>query len=315
MFLQARPVKIRQNTDCLLRDLHSNDHSGFDSITSKSSQIFKLPGGTGRRVFDAMTDESSTRLEISDGIATLTLARPLAGNALDTAMCRDLENSARKIADSAGVRVVLLRSEGKTFCVGGDVAAMAAAERRGEVLRQMVVPLHNAVRTLVQLDAPLIVAVQGAAAGAGLSLIAAADLVVAARSAKFTMAYTAIGLSPDGGATWSLPRVIGLRRTVELALTNRQLDAVEALEWGLVSHLADDAELDATAMDLAQRLAQGATAAFGTVKRLLQRSYTSDLTAQLDAELEAIVAAAASSDAAEGLGAFSARRKPTFQGY
>src|SRR4051812_15046278 len=171
---------------------------------------------------------------------------------------------------------------------------------------------HAALESLAGLDAPVITAVQGVAAGGGMSLAIAGDLVVAAESAWFTMAYTAAGLSPDGGSTWTLPRLVGWRRATELMLLNERLDAQRALALGLVSRVVPDAELGPTVDDLARQIAAGPTRAYGAVKRLLRASWAAGFEDQLAAETDAISARAGSPDGREGIGAFLEKRPPRF---
>jgi 2-(1,2-epoxy-1,2-dihydrophenyl)acetyl-CoA isomerase len=255
--------------------------------------------------------ETLIKLETIGGLARLTLNNPGMGNVLDAPMIEALDAATAQLAASPP-RAVLITAEGKSFCVGGDIRAFGTATDRGALLREMAGRLHDSVRRLAMLPAPVVVAVQGAAAGAGLSLAAGADMLLAARGAHFTMAYTAIGISSDGGASYYLPRLIGLRRTQELAYTNRRLLADEALSWGLVSAVVEDDALAAEAEALASRLAAGPTLAYAGMKRLLTAE--AGLDAQLDAELDSIATTAASADAAEGVAAFLARRKPDFMG-
>jgi 2-(1,2-epoxy-1,2-dihydrophenyl)acetyl-CoA isomerase len=158
------------------------------------------------------------------------------------------------------------------------------------------------------------VAVNGAAAGAGFSMAASGDLVLAARSAKFSMAYTAAGLVPDGSASWYLPRIVGVRRAQELMLTNRRLSAEEAMDWGIVTRVVDDESLADEAAALATQIAAGPTIAYGSVKRLLAASLQNPLEAQLELESQAISEAAVTQDGREGVAAFFAKRAATFGG-
>ena len=174
--------------------------------------------------------------------------------------------------------------------------------------------LHAATSRFARMRAPLVVAVQGAAAGAGLSLAVSGDLVLAAESSTFTSAYTAAGVSPDGSSTYFLPRLIGLRRTQELMFTNRRLSAAEALEWGLVTQVVADSKLADEARALAGRLAGGATAAFGHVKQLLHESFQGSLETQLERESRGIAEMGAGLDGPEGIRAFTEKRKPDFRG-
>lgn len=254
-------------------------------------------------------------LEVVDGVARLTLNRPDASNTLSLELADALAGATTELAAANDVRAVLLRGAGPRFCAGGDVKAFAASgDALGEQLGAILDALHRAVSDLAELDAPVVAAVQGSAAGAGLSLVLGADLVVAATSARFVLAYTAIGLVPDGGSTWYLPRLVGLRRATELALTNRVLDADEALAWGLVTRVVPDAELDGEAETLVTQLAAGPTGAFSDTKRLLRRSLQASLADQLGDEAIAMVRAGASADGQEGVQAFVEKRPPQFGG-
>ncbi len=252
-------------------------------------------------------------LDVTDGVARLTLNRPDTANAIDVPLAQALADATGHLATADDVRAVLLRGAGARFCAGGDVRAFAAdGDGLGPLLDQVLEPLHRAVRDLGQLDAPVVAAVQGSAAGAGLSLICGADLVIAGASARFVLAYTTIGLVPDGGGTWYLPRLIGLRRATELALTNRVLDAAEALDWGLVNKVVADDDLDEDTDRLVTELAAGPTGAFGATKWLLRRSLQATLSEQLGDEATAMVRAGESSDGQEGVRAFVEKRPPEF---
>jgi 2-(1,2-epoxy-1,2-dihydrophenyl)acetyl-CoA isomerase len=255
-------------------------------------------------------------LAIDDGgLARLTLNRPDAANAIDQATAEALEDAASRLLDAEGLRAVLLTGAGSRFCAGGDVRAFAdAGDELERALEAILHPLHLAVAKLALLEAPVVAVVQGSAAGAGLALVAGADLVLASSSAKFVMAYTGIGLVPDGGSTWYLPRIVGLQRALDLALTNRVLSADEACAWGLVSRVVADGVLTDEAESLARSLACGPTGALGAAKRLLRLSLTRDLETQLAHEAEHMVLAGDSDDGREGVAAFTEKRPPTFQG-
>jgi 2-(1,2-epoxy-1,2-dihydrophenyl)acetyl-CoA isomerase len=251
--------------------------------------------------------------ELKDHIARITLNRPDAGNALDGEMGRELMHAAIRCSEDRAVRVVLLGGAGRMFCVGGDLKSFAAqGDRLSAHLKELAGMLHMAISRFVRMDAPLIVAVNGAAGGGGMSFVLAADLVLAAESAKFTMAYTRAGLSPDGGSTYFLPRMVGARRALELALTNRVLTAREAQDWGLVTRVVPDAALAAESQALAALLADGATRAFGAAKRLLHHSFAESLETQMELEAQAIAEQARGADAREGIAAFIAKRAPRF---
>lgn len=174
--------------------------------------------------------------------------------------------------------------------------------------------LHAGIEAFVEMDAPVVAAVQGAAAGAGLGIVCAADLAIAAESASFVMAYTALGLSPDGSSSWFLARHVGLHRALDLTLTNRVLLAGEALAWGLVSRVVPDQELADEAENIVRRLAVGPTSAFGAAARLVRDGNESSLRRQLAMEGSSISRLAGSADGVEGLNAFLERRSASFDG-
>ncbi|HLG67710.1 MAG TPA: enoyl-CoA hydratase-related protein [Acidimicrobiales bacterium] len=247
------------------------------------------------------------------GIARLRLQRPGSANTIDAELAEELHRAAAALRWDPAVRVVVLSGEGKVFCGGGDLAEFAAlGDRLPARLTSVTADLHGALLAFAAMDAPLVAAVGGSAGGAGLSLVAGADLVVAARRAKFTMAYTGIALTPDGGASFFLSRAVGLRRAMELVLTNRVLSAEEAQEWGLVNVVVDDDALEAEVESLAARLAAGPTASFGAAKRLFLEGAASDLAAALAREADSISRASTTPDAAEGIAAFLAKRPPSF---
>jgi 2-(1,2-epoxy-1,2-dihydrophenyl)acetyl-CoA isomerase len=165
------------------------------------------------------------RLEISDGIATVELNRPTHGSALDLATLRAPRAAADQLAGTPGVRVVLLRSRGPIFCVGGDLRWMTEQRDQGTAVHTLATELHGALLALRALDAPIITVVQGTTVGAGVGLVASADIALAAESTTFVMAYTKVGLSPDGGSTWPLPRLIGAQRAAALMLLNTQMSS------------------------------------------------------------------------------------------
>lgn len=260
---------------------------------------------------------SPVRLDVDGGVARLELNRPDAANAIDLALATALESAVGDIAARGDeVRAVLLTGAGARFCGGGDVGSFAGEDpsRLPDLLADITAHLHPAVEQLVALDAPVVAAVQGSAAGAGFGLVLAADLVVAARSAKFVMAYTGIGLSPDGSSSWFLPRVVGLRRAVELTLTNRVLTADEAHAWGIVTTVVDDEGLSDAAEALVGKLAVGPTRAYGRAVRLLHAAGDAALADHLETERRELTASGATADAAEGVAAFASKRRPDFTG-
>ena len=254
-------------------------------------------------------------LDIADQVATITLDRPNAANAIDLALARELSQAAVECDESNDVRAVLLTAKGKLFSAGGDVRSFAnSGENVSRLIKAMTTHLHAAISRLARMEAPVVVAVNGGAAGAGMSLALMGDFVLAAESAQFTMAYTRIGFSPDGSSTYFLPRLIGVRRTMDLMITNRALSATEAEQWGLVSRVVPDAQLATEARDLALKLADGPTRAYGCVKRLLQESFGNGLETQMELETRAIADMSTTADGIEGIAAFIEKRKPEFHG-
>ena len=258
-----------------------------------------------------MTD--GLRVEVDGPIATLTLDRPAALNALTVPVKVALREALESLAADRGVRVVILTGAGRAFCAGQDLAERDepdAAPLEVEV-RERYNPIIRALRSMGQ---PVIAAVNGVAAGAGASLAFACDLRIAAEDARFVLAFGRIGLVPDSGATWFLPRLVGPAKAAELALVGDPLDAAEALRLGLVSRVVPGDELMSEARALAVRLAEGAPLALALTKAALQRSMTIDLDEALEGEAKLQGIAGASADHAEGLAAFREKRPPRFSG-
>jgi 2-(1,2-epoxy-1,2-dihydrophenyl)acetyl-CoA isomerase len=258
-----------------------------------------------------MTAKTVT-VDVQGEVAVVTLNRPENANTLDMAMGRDLFAAAIACERDARVRAVVLTGAGKNFCFGGDLRGMVTGgEDVQGYLRELTANLHAAISHFMRMDAPLIAAVNGTAAGAGVGLVAMADLAIAAAGAKFSLAYTGVALTPDGSTSYLLPRAIGAKRALELILTNRALTADEALAWGLVNQVVPDAEVVAEALKLAGRLAAGPRAAFGRAKRLVADGL-GGLEHHLALESQAIAAQAATAEGREGIAAFLEKRKPSY---
>ena len=254
----------------------------------------------------------SVQVETRGAVALLTLNRPDSANTLNLEIAMDLLAAAMTCGRNPAVRAVVLTGAGRQFCLGGDLRAMAS--RGGGVdgyLRELTGYLHSAISHFVRMDAPVIAAVNGTAAGAGVGLVAMADLAVCGASSKFKLAYSGVGLTPDGGTSFLLPRTIGVNRTMELVLLNRALTSGEALEWGLVNSVVDDSQVVDEAFRMAELLAAGPTSAFGKAKRLLAASIAG-LESQMVLESETIAAQAVTRQGAEGINAFLEKRKPDF---
>lgn len=252
---------------------------------------------------------------VADSIARVCFDRPALLNAIDVPMAEALRDACRSIAGDTTVRVVVLCGAGRAFMAGGDLGTFAAdPAHAAQTARAIIDPLHEGLAVLTQIDAPVVARLHGAVAGAGVSLALAADLAVAADDTRFTLSYARIGASCDGSSSWSLPRVVGLRRAMEIALLAETLDAATALSFGLVNRVVPAADLDAQGEALVQRLAAGPTRAYGRMRRLLRTSFERDLPGQMLAERDAFCESAQTADFAEGVDAFFARRQPVFKG-
>lgn len=257
--------------------------------------------------------EPVVKFEVKDDIAWVTLNRPAAANTINLQVGRELLDAATRCEGTRGLGAVVLTGAGKAFCFGGDLSAMMMNEPDsvGAYLRELTIDLHAAVVAFTRLPVPVIAAVNGTAAGAAVGLVAMADLAVAGEGAKFALSYTAVGLTPDGGTSYFLPRLLGQRRALELALTNRVLTAREALDWGLVNQVVPNDQVLAEASGLASRLAAGATGALAQARRLMRSE--AGLEAQLEDESRSIAAQGGGPEAAEGISAFLGKRKPDFR--
>lgn len=234
-----------------------------------------------------MTDTAPIQLDVRDYIATIRFNRPDVGNALDLAMATALEQALRTVHDDESARVLVLQGNGPLFCAGGDLHAMHQATDRHDYLLRLTAAAHSAVRHVAALQKPVVAAVHGAAAGAGLSFVLLADIVLTTPSAKFTTAYLDVGLTPDCGQSWLLPRVVGLRRALELTLLPRRITADEAVTLGLATTIVNDELFDA-AQALARRLSSGPALAYGQARSLLRADHGAELDHQLDNEAQTI---------------------------
>ncbi len=255
--------------------------------------------------------------EEQGSIATLTLNRPESLNALNLAMIAELQAASSRAAFDPEVRAVIVRGAGDHFMAGGDLKwfreqlALAPQERQPR-FEESIAAVHASILTLKGMNKPVIAAVHGAVAGFGLSLMLAADLVLAAENAYFTLAYCHIALSPDGGATWSLPRMVGLKQAMEIALLGERFDAPKARELGLINRVVPLDQLQDETLKLAQRLAAGPAEALARTKALLNRSLENSLETQLLAEQRSFAACGVHPDFSEGLSAFFEKRPAHF---
>ena len=259
---------------------------------------------------------SVVNCEINAAIATVTMNRPGALNALDYELAVALSQTLTGLAGDAGVRCVVLAGEGGHFMAGGDIAYFAEKLQQGEGVAERVGPLfdhvHGIIRTLQTMPQPVIAKVRGACAGFGVSLMSACDLAVVDENSVFTLAYCHLGVSPDGGSTWSLPRTLGHKRAAELVFLGDRFGADRAEQIGLVNRVVDAESLDGEVSKLATRLSRGPARAYARAKALLHQSMQTPLDAQLDDERDAFLACAQEPHFAEGVAAFLEKRPPDF---
>lgn len=253
-------------------------------------------------------------VDLADGVAFVTLARPDAHNALDVDTAIDLKDALAAATTASDVRCVVLEGDDGTFCTGADLAAFEGDETDQRRLDAVATRLHAAVRTLATSDVPTVSAVNGVAAGGGFGLALASDLVLAHQTARFEYSYPRVGLSGDAGATWFLPRLVGLRRAREFLLLDEPVTAERAVELGLATEAVDADDWDDRVREVATDVASGPTKAYAAAKKLLNRSYERTLNTQLTAEKDAIAALARTDDYAAGYEAFFSKDEPEFRG-
>ncbi|MEV4421808.1 enoyl-CoA hydratase-related protein [Patulibacter sp. NPDC049589] len=252
-------------------------------------------------------------LEVEGGVAHVVLAHPERRNGIDLRAASELRDALIGCA-TPGVRAVLIRAEGEHFSVGGDLGALGAdPERLGETVAELLPVVQDAVARVAELEVPVVCAARGAAAGAALGLLWGADEVVVGDDLRLATGFAAAGLSGDGGSSWHLPLLCGLRRSQRLLMGNERIGAAEALEWGLVTAVVPAADVEAEGRARAAALAAGPTVALGRMRALL-RAGSPTLREHLAAESEGILACAATSDLPAALAAFAARRTPVFEG-
>jgi len=255
----------------------------------------------------------------TDALATLTMNRPESRNALSNEMRDEMCDVLHDIEQNPDIRCVVLKGAGDHFMSGGDVKSFSELFQgsKDDIRKQFMLhihALHPIMFALRRMPKPVIASVRGAAAGAGVSIALACDLVIASDDAFFSLAYCHIGTSPDGSSTFQLPRTVGIKRAMEIALLGDRIAAEQAKEWGLINFVASAADLEAETRKLAERLASGPTHVYGRTKALLYRSIQADFEAQLQAEGEAFGDCAMRADFLEGVTAFVEKRKPSFTG-
>jgi len=256
-------------------------------------------------------------LDRDGAVATLTLNRPDALNALDPAMADALVAHTATLAADPSLRCVVIRGAGRHFMAGGDIRHFAtqlelAPDERQRRFTAMIERLHAAIEQLQRMPHPVLASVHGAVAGFGLSLVCACDLALAAEGSYFAAAYRQLGLTPDGGLTYALPRLVGSKKAMEILLLGQRVDAGEALRLGLVNRVVSEAKLERATAALAAELVAGPLLATRNGKRLLRQSHSQSLSAQLQSEAASFGACAATGDFVEGVQAFLDKRAPQF---
>jgi len=246
-------------------------------------------------------------------VAVISMNRASRLNVLSRDLLAQLNDALVAASEDPSVRVIVLKGLGRSFCAGGDLAEFREDLRQAPaVAEQMVGRFHQCIRTMRGMPKPVIGCLQGAVAGGGFSLAMACDLSIAADNASFLSAYTRLGTNPDGGGTFTLTRLLGARRALEVIMLDDSIPAARALELGLVNRVVPSDELAASAMEMAQRLARGPAATLGVVKRLVYAAQTSSLDEQLDAEKAGFVRASSTADFQEGITSFFEKRQPRF---
>jgi 2-(1,2-epoxy-1,2-dihydrophenyl)acetyl-CoA isomerase len=258
-------------------------------------------------------------IEKNGGIATLTMNRPEARNALSIEMRTTLYEAMIDIETDDDIRCVVIKGAGEHFMAGGDVKSFRdfvgkEPDERRKIFEKRIHTLTPTMIAMRRMKKPIIASVRGAAAGFGLSLAMACDMVIASDSSFYTLAYINIGATPDGSGSYSLPRIVGLKKAMEIAMLGDRFGADEAKQLGLINFVTPDADLDAETDKLAARLASGPTVAIGRTKELMHASMVNDLEKQLSMEAEGFSNCAATEDWAEAITAFSEKRKPVFKG-
>lgn len=258
------------------------------------------------------SDSAPVVLRFDEGIAWVTFNRPDAMNALDVPTVVAFHEICKALAGMQDLRVVVLRGEGKNFGVGGDLSALR--HDSSATAATLIEHMHGGIKLLTGLHAPVIASLHGNVMGGSFSLSLACDLAIAAEGTRFNLSYAKVAASCDVAGSWSLPRIVGLRNAMQIALLSDTFDATEALRLGLINQIVPADQIQEASRKLALRLATGPTLAYGQIKRLMRQSLETDFPAQIDAERSAFLACTATNDFKEAMAAFFAKRSAVFTG-
>lgn len=262
-----------------------------------------------------MSSYKTLNFDIKDQIAYIEFANPDSANAMTSDMALEMAQVSEICLTNFDLRAIKISGQGKIFCGGGNVKAFnEEGDNLEKYLESMATNLHTSIANFARCKAPVISIVQGFAAGAGLSLVGASDFIVASDTAKFTLAYSRIGFSPDGSSSYFLPRIIGIRKMMDLMITNRVLSAEEALDWGLISRIVSEDSLIEEGQKIVELIGRGATSAIGMAKKLLASTFEQSLESQMALEHLGIATMSRTNDCREGFTAFIDKRDPKFTG-
>lgn len=251
----------------------------------------------------------------SEGLATIILNRPDQLNALNNQLSDDFYEAIKEVSEKDSIRCLIITGKGKAFCAGGDLIEFRQSDAPGNFLHDLAANFHRSINILKTMKTPSIAAINGACYGVGLSLACACDLRYCTNNAKFSVAFTSVGLSPDSSLTYHLPKIVGLKIATEMAILNRVLSSKEAVKYDLVSQIIDDDKpFLEEVKKIAAKVSQGPTNAFGSTKYLFSKAFTNDLSTHLEEELKHVSMNAATEDFQEGVNAFFQKKKPNFLG-
>ncbi|WCK56563.1 enoyl-CoA hydratase [Aneurinibacillus sp. Ricciae_BoGa-3] len=251
-------------------------------------------------------------VDISGSVATITLNNAKRSNSMDEQLCSELAEAVYRVKQDSEIKAVVLTGAGKNFCAGGDLQSLSSLSDQNEI--KMLHQIHLFILDMLEMEKPIIAAVNGAAAGLGFNLALAADILIAGEQSHFSQGFVKIGLAPDGGGAFLLPRLIGVHRAKMLFFTGDAIDAATAKEWGIVADVVPDQEVVSAAQALAERLAQGATRSIGLTKKLMNKGLEGDFRALLAYEAQVQGELIGTDDFKEGARAFLEKRKPVFSG-